>query len=206
MYRDVEPAAVHWWVTDHSSMALDRPGLCPTSSPLKPGFFNGCYNVSHLLEMVDGFQHVLHNLGFVWKIHEVGTAEYGGVHSSTLKPGGVPIKTSIFMKCWDRPVDEQIHGLPPRFRAFILGSHGFQVRRKPYSLVLFDEVEKAHPDVFNLMCLGAVCLDLLLANIGKRVVACGSLVRLAPTIKLHTLTCVCYYFQIRIVLKQLLWV
>mmetsp|Transcript_87952 Transcript_87952/g.210164 ORF Transcript_87952/g.210164 Transcript_87952/m.210164 type:complete len:1041 (+) Transcript_87952:55-3177(+) len=25
------------------------------------------------------------------------------------------------------------------------------VRRKPYSLVLFDEVEKAHPDVFNLM-------------------------------------------------------
>ena len=29
-----------------------------------------------------------------------------------------------------------------------------EVRRKPYSLVLFDEVEKAHPDVFNLMCLG----------------------------------------------------
>jgi len=25
------------------------------------------------------------------------------------------------------------------------------VRRRPYSLVLFDEVEKAHPDVFNLM-------------------------------------------------------
>ena len=26
-----------------------------------------------------------------------------------------------------------------------------QVRRKPYSVVLFDEVEKAHPDVFNIM-------------------------------------------------------
>jgi ATP-dependent Clp protease ATP-binding subunit ClpC len=25
------------------------------------------------------------------------------------------------------------------------------IRRKPYSLVLFDEVEKAHPDIFNLM-------------------------------------------------------
>ncbi len=24
------------------------------------------------------------------------------------------------------------------------------VRRKPYSVVLFDEVEKAHPDVFNI--------------------------------------------------------
>lgn len=26
-----------------------------------------------------------------------------------------------------------------------------QVRRKPYSVILFDEIEKAHPDVFNLM-------------------------------------------------------
>ena len=26
-----------------------------------------------------------------------------------------------------------------------------QVRRKPYSVVLFDEVEKAHPDVFNVL-------------------------------------------------------
>ena len=26
-----------------------------------------------------------------------------------------------------------------------------QVRRKPYSIVLFDEIEKAHPDVFNLL-------------------------------------------------------
>merc|ERR1712137_511054 len=25
------------------------------------------------------------------------------------------------------------------------------VRRRPYSLVLFDEVEKAHPDIFNLL-------------------------------------------------------
>lgn len=26
-----------------------------------------------------------------------------------------------------------------------------KVRRKPYSVVLFDEIEKAHPDVFNLL-------------------------------------------------------
>merc|ERR1719379_3337603 len=25
------------------------------------------------------------------------------------------------------------------------------IRRRPYSLVLFDEIEKAHPDVFNIM-------------------------------------------------------
>ena len=25
------------------------------------------------------------------------------------------------------------------------------VRRKPYSVILFDEIEKAHPDVFNIL-------------------------------------------------------
>lgn len=25
------------------------------------------------------------------------------------------------------------------------------VRRRPYSVVLFDEIEKAHPDVFNVL-------------------------------------------------------
>ena len=25
------------------------------------------------------------------------------------------------------------------------------VRRRPYTVVLFDEIEKAHPDVFNLL-------------------------------------------------------
>jgi chaperone protein clpB 2 len=25
------------------------------------------------------------------------------------------------------------------------------VKRKPYAVVLFDEVEKAHPEVFNLL-------------------------------------------------------
>jgi len=25
------------------------------------------------------------------------------------------------------------------------------VRRRPYSVVLFDEIEKAHPDVFNML-------------------------------------------------------
>ena len=27
----------------------------------------------------------------------------------------------------------------------------FAVRRSPYSVILFDEIEKAHPDVFNLL-------------------------------------------------------
>ena len=31
------------------------------------------------------------------------------------------------------------------------GSLPKKVRRKPYSVVLLDEIEKAHPDVFNLL-------------------------------------------------------
>jgi ATP-dependent Clp protease ATP-binding subunit ClpA len=30
-----------------------------------------------------------------------------------------------------------------------------KVRRKPYSVVLLDEIEKAHPDVFNMLSPGA---------------------------------------------------
>ena len=35
------------------------------------------------------------------------------------------------------------------------------VRRRPYQVVLFDEVEKAHPDVFNvlLQVSGRWCAD-----------------------------------------------
>merc|ERR1719220_1369703 len=43
-------------------------------------------------------------------------------------------------------------GAPPGYVGFGEGGTLTEaVRRKPYSLVLFDEVEKAHPDVFNMM-------------------------------------------------------
>jgi ATP-dependent Clp protease ATP-binding subunit ClpC len=43
-------------------------------------------------------------------------------------------------------------GAPPGYVGYEEGGILTEkVRRKPYSVVLFDEVEKAHPDVFNLM-------------------------------------------------------
>ena len=43
-------------------------------------------------------------------------------------------------------------GSPPGFVGFEDGGQlSEQVRRKPYSVVLFDEIEKAHPDIFNVM-------------------------------------------------------
>ena len=44
-------------------------------------------------------------------------------------------------------------GSPPGYVGYDEGGQLTEaVRRKPFSVVLFDEVEKAHPDVFNTCC------------------------------------------------------
>lgn len=43
-------------------------------------------------------------------------------------------------------------GSPPGYVGYEEGGHLSEiVRKKPYSVILFDEIEKAHPDVFNIM-------------------------------------------------------
>ena len=43
-------------------------------------------------------------------------------------------------------------GAPPGYVGFEDGGYLTEaVRRKPYSVILFDEIEKAHPDVFNIL-------------------------------------------------------
>jgi len=43
-------------------------------------------------------------------------------------------------------------GAPPGYVGYEEGGYLTEkVRRKPYSVILFDEVEKAHPDVFNIL-------------------------------------------------------
>src|SRR5207247_1063471 len=43
-------------------------------------------------------------------------------------------------------------GAPPGYVGFEEGGQLTEaIRRKPYSVILFDEIEKAHPDVFNIM-------------------------------------------------------
>ena len=44
-------------------------------------------------------------------------------------------------------------GSPPGYVGYDEGGQlTDQVRSKPYSVILFDEIEKAHPDVFNMLC------------------------------------------------------
>ncbi len=46
----------------------------------------------------------------------------------------------------------RIIGSPPGYVGFEEGGQLTEaIRRRPYSVVLFDEIEKAHPDVFNIM-------------------------------------------------------
>ena len=43
-------------------------------------------------------------------------------------------------------------GSPPGYVGYEEGGQlSDKVRRNPYSVVLFDEIEKAHPDVFNIL-------------------------------------------------------
>ena len=47
-------------------------------------------------------------------------------------------------------------GSPPGYVGYEEGGQlSERIRRNPYSVLLFDEIEKAHPDVFNISASGA---------------------------------------------------
>lgn len=61
----------------------------------------------------------------------------------------VRIDMSEFM---EHHTTSKLIGSPPGYVGYQEGGQlTEQVRRKPYSVVLFDEIEKAHPDVFNIL-------------------------------------------------------
>ena len=52
----------------------------------------------------------------------------------------------------EKPAVARLLGSPPGYIGHEEGGQLTEaVRRKPYAVVLFDEVEKAHPEVFNLL-------------------------------------------------------
>jgi ATP-dependent Clp protease ATP-binding subunit ClpC len=70
-------------------------------------------------------------------------------------------------------------GSPPGYIGYEEGGQlTEQVRRKPYSVVLFDEIEKAHPDVWNLL--------LQILEEGKLTDSVGRVVNFRNTIILMT--------------------
>ena len=70
-------------------------------------------------------------------------------------------------------------GAPPGYVGFEDGGQLTEaVRRKPYSVVLFDEMEKAHPDVFNIL--------LQLLDDGRLTDSKGNVVNFRNTIVIFT--------------------
>ncbi|MEK7657294.1 MAG: ATP-dependent Clp protease ATP-binding subunit [Elusimicrobiota bacterium] len=88
-------------------------------------------------------------------------------------------------------------GAPPGYVGYEEGGQLTEaVRRKPYSVVLLDELEKAHPDVFNILLqimddgvlndnLGHKvsfknCVVILTSNVGARLISKGKSLGFAP--------------------------
>ena len=56
----------------------------------------------------------------------------------------------------ERHTVSRLVGAPPGYVGYgEAGQLTEQVRRNPYSVILLDEIEKAHPDVFNTLLPGA---------------------------------------------------
>ena len=52
----------------------------------------------------------------------------------------------------ERHAVSRLIGSPPGYVGYEEGGHLTEmVRHRPYSLILFDEIEKAHPEVFNIL-------------------------------------------------------
>ncbi len=99
----------------------------------------------------------------------VGKTELAKVLSSYLfdkKDSLVRIDMSEYMEKFSV---SRLVGAPPGYVGYEEGGQLTEkVRRKPYSVILLDEVEKAHPDVFNLL-LQVLDDGILTDGLGRRV-------------------------------------
>ena len=58
----------------------------------------------------------------------------------------------ICLNIWKKHAVARMIGAPPGYVGYEEGGALTEsVRRRPYQVVLFDEIEKAHPDIFNVL-------------------------------------------------------
>ncbi len=82
----------------------------------------------------------------------VGKTELVKVLSSTLFNSVDPIIRLDMSEFMEKHAVSRLVGSPPGYVGYDdAGQLTEKVRRKPYSVVLFDEIEKAHPDVMNIL-------------------------------------------------------
>tara|TARA_X000001036_G_scaffold439853_1_gene492713 strand:+ start:900 stop:3374 length:2475 start_codon:yes stop_codon:yes gene_type:complete len=82
----------------------------------------------------------------------VGKTETAKILSKQLFPHNDSLVKIDMSEYMERFAVSRLIGAPPGYIGFDEGGELTEViRRKPYSLILFDEIEKAHPDVFNIL-------------------------------------------------------
>lgn len=84
----------------------------------------------------------------------VGKTELAKALAASLFPtsGGDSVIRFDMSEFGERHTVSRLVGAPPGYVGYDeAGQLTERVRRNPYSVVLFDEIEKAHPDVFNLL-------------------------------------------------------
>lgn len=82
----------------------------------------------------------------------VGKTELVKVLGETLFDENEPIIRVDMSEYMEKHSVSKLIGSPPGYVGFDeAGQLTEKVRRRPYSVVLFDEIEKAHPDVMNIM-------------------------------------------------------
>ncbi len=88
----------------------------------------------------------------------------------------------------DRHSTSKLIGSPPGYVGYGEGGQLTEkIRRKPYSVVLFDEIEKAHPDVFNLLL--QILEDGMLTDAeGRRVSFANCVIIMTSNVGASTLT------------------
>jgi ATP-dependent Clp protease ATP-binding subunit ClpA len=82
----------------------------------------------------------------------VGKTELVKVLANALFDGNEPLIRLDMTEFMEKHTVSRLIGSPPGYVGFDeAGQLTEKVRRKPYSVVLFDEIEKAHPDVMNIL-------------------------------------------------------
>jgi ATP-dependent Clp protease ATP-binding subunit ClpB len=82
----------------------------------------------------------------------VGKTELAKTLAETLFDSEDSIVRIDMSEYMERHAVARLIGAPPGYVGYEEGGQLTEaVRRKPYSVLLFDEIEKAHPDVFNVM-------------------------------------------------------
>ena len=82
----------------------------------------------------------------------VGKTELVKVLASELFDGVDPLIRLDMSEYMEKHTVARLIGSPPGYVGYDeAGQLTEKVRRRPYSVVLFDEIEKAHPDVFNIL-------------------------------------------------------